>query len=216
MIRLENLHKSFGELEVLKGINLQINKGEIVAIVGPSGSGKSTVLRCMNLLEEPTAGKIIFEGQNITDKKVNVDKIRQNIGMVFQNFNLFPHMSVCENITLSPVNILKQNKFDAVENALSLLKKLKLEDKYNAYPFELSGGQKQRVAIARALALNPKVLCLDEPTSALDSYNIDILKEILFILKENKTSILIVTHDKNFAKSVGDKIITMENGCIQI
>ena len=215
MIIVNNLNKSFGSTTVLQNTSLSIDPGEICVLLGKSGSGKTTLLRCICGLESFDSGKIIING-NIVNSYKDILNLKGEIGMVFQNFNLFPHMSVWENITLSPVNILKQNKFDAVENALSLLKKLKLEDKYNAYPFELSGGQKQRVAIARALALNPRVLCLDEPTSALDSYNIDILKEILFILKENKTSILIVTHDKNFAKSVGDKIITMENGCIQI
>lgn len=215
MIIVNNLNKSFGSTTVLQNTSLSIDQGEICVLLGKSGSGKTTLLRCICGLESFDSGKIIIN-RNIVNSYKDILNLKGEIGMVFQNFNLFPHMSVCENITLSPVNILKQNKFDAVENALSLLKKLKLEDKYNAYPFELSGGQKQRVAIARALALNPIVLCLDEPTSSLDSYNIDILKEILFILKENKTSILIVTHDKNFAKSVGDKIITMENGCIQI
>lgn len=215
MIIVNNLNKSFGSTTVLQNTSLTIDQGEICVLLGKSGSGKTTLLRCICGLESFDSGKIIING-NIVNSYKDILNLNGEVGMVFQNFNLFPHMSVCENITLSPVNFLKQNKFDAVENTLSLLKKLKLEDKYNAYPFELSGGQKQRVAIARALALNPKVLCLDEPTSALDSHNIDILKEILFILKENKTSILIVTHDKNFAKSVGDKIITMENGCIQI
>ena len=181
MIRLENLHKSFGELEVLKGINLQINKGEIVAIVGPSGSGKSTVLRCMNLLEEPTDGKIIFEGENITDKKVNIDKIRQNIGMVFQNFNLFPHMTVLDNITLAPIKIKKISKEQANEKAEILLDRVGLLDKKDAYPAQLSGGQKQRIAIARALAMEPDMMLFDEPTSALDP---EMVKEVLDVIKE--------------------------------
>ena len=165
MIRLENLHKSFGDLHVLKGIDLNIDKGEIVAIVGPSGSGKSTVLRCMNLLEEPTDGKIIFEGENITDKKVNIDKIRQNIGMVFQNFNLFPHMTVLDNITLAPTKIKKISKEQANEKAEILLDRVGLLDKKDAYPSQLSGGQKQRIAIARALAMEPDMMLFDEPTS---------------------------------------------------
>ncbi|MFR3521920.1 MAG: amino acid ABC transporter ATP-binding protein, partial [Clostridia bacterium] len=168
MIRLENLHKSFGDLHVLKGIDLNIDKGEIVAIVGPSGSGKSTVLRCMNLLEEPTNGKIIFEGENITDKKVNIDKIRQNIGMVFQNFNLFPHMTVLDNITLAPTKIKKISKEQANKKAEILLDRVGLLDKKDAYPAQLSGGQKQRIAIARALAMEPDMMLFDEPTSALD------------------------------------------------
>lgn len=213
MIIVNNLNKSFGSTTVLQNASLSIDPGEICVLLGKSGSGKTTLLRCICGLESFDSGKIIINGHIVNSYK-DILNLKGEIGMVFQNFNLFPHMSVCENITLSPINTLKQNKFYAVENALSLLKELKLENKSNAYPFELSGGQKQRVAIARALALNPKVLCLDEPTSALDSNNIDILKEILYNLKENKRSILIVTHDKNFAKSVGDKIITMENVCI--
>lgn len=215
MIKVNNLNKSFGRTMVLQNTNLNIAPGEICVLLGKSGSGKTTLLRCICGLESFDSGQIIVNGQTINSYK-DILNLKGEIGMVFQNFNLFPHMSVCENITLSPLSTLKQNKFDAIENALSLLNKLKLEDKSNSYPFELSGGQKQRVAIARALALNPRVLCLDEPTSALDSYNINIFKEILFNLKEEKRSILIVTHDKDFAKSVGDKILTMENGCIQI
>ena len=181
MIRLENLHKSFGDLHVLKGIDLNIDKGEIVAIVGPSGSGKSTVLRCMNLLEEPTDGKIIFEGENITDKKVNIDKIRQNIGMVFQNFNLFPHMTVLDNITLAPIKIKKISKEQANEKAEILLDRVGLLDKKDAYPAQLSGGQKQRIAIARALAMEPDMMLFDEPTSALDP---EMVKEVLDVIKE--------------------------------
>ena len=180
MIRLENLHKSFGELHVLKGIDLNIDKGEIIAIVGPSGSGKSTVLRCMNLLEEPTDGKIIFEGENITDKKVNIDKIRQNIGMVFQNFNLFPHMTVLDNITLAPIKIKKISKEQANEKAEILLDRVGLLDKKDAYPAQLSGGQKQRIAIARALAMEPDMMLFDEPTSALDP---EMVKEVLEVIK---------------------------------
>ena len=185
MIRLENLHKSFGDLHVLKGIDLNIDKGEIVAIVGPSGSGKSTVLRCMNLLEEPTDGKIIFEGENITDKKVNIDKIRQNIGMVFQNFNLFPHMTVLDNITLAPIKIKKISKEQANEKAEILLDRVGLLDKKDAYPSQLSGGQKQRIAIARALAMEPDMMLFDEPTSALDP---EMVKEVLEVIKTEQFS----------------------------
>ena len=215
MIRLENLHKSFGDLHVLKGIDLNIDKGEIVAIVGPSGSGKSTVLRCMNLLEEPTDGKIIFEGENITDKKVNIDKIRQNIGMVFQNFNLFPHMTVLDNITLAPIKIKKISKEQANEKAEILLDRVGLLDKKDAYPCELSGGQQQRVSIARALAMNPDILFFDEPTSALDP---ELTGEILKVIKDlasEKMTMVIVTHEMNFAKKVADNIIFMENGYIE-
>ena len=168
MIRLENLHKSFGDLHVLKGIDLNIDKGEIVAIVGPSGSGKSTVLRCMNLLEEPTEGEVIFEGKDITGSKVNIDEVRQNIGMVFQNFNLFPHMTVLDNITLAPIKIKKLSKEEANKKAEILLDRVGLLDKKDAYPAQLSGGQKQRIAIARALAMEPDMMLFDEPTSALD------------------------------------------------
>ncbi|MGL4912075.1 MAG: amino acid ABC transporter ATP-binding protein, partial [Romboutsia sp.] len=195
MIRLENLHKSFGKLHVLKGIDLHINKGEIVTIVGPSGSGKSTVLRCMNLLEDPSDGCIIFEGENITDKKINIDEVRQNIGMVFQNFNLFPHMTVLDNITLAPIKIKKINKEEASQKAETLLKRVGLLDKKNSYPAQLSGGQKQRIAIARALAMEPDMMLFDEPTSALDP---EMVKEVLDVIKElanEGMTMAIVTHE---------------------
>ena len=214
MIRLENLHKSFGDLHVLKGIDLNIDKGEIVAIVGPSGSGKSTVLRCMNLLEEPTDGKIIFEGENITDKKVNIDKIRQNIGMVFQNFNLFPHMTVLDNITLAPTKIKKISKEQANEKAEILLDRVGLLDKKDAYPSQLSGGQKQRIAIARALAMEPDMMLFDEPTSALDP---EMVKEVLEVIKEladEGMTMAIVTHEMAFAKEVADRVIFVDGGKI--
>ena len=214
MIRLENLHKSFGDLHVLKGIDLNIDKGEIVAIVGPSGSGKSTVLRCMNLLEEPTDGKIIFEGENITDKKVNIDKIRQNIGMVFQNFNLFPHMTVLDNITLAPIKIKKIRKEQAHEKAEILLDRVGLLDKKDAYPSQLSGGQKQRIAIARALAMEPDMMLFDEPTSALDP---EMVKEVLEVIKEladEGMTMAIVTHEMAFAKEVADRVIFVDGGKI--
>ena len=214
MIRLENLHKSFGDLHVLKGIDLNIDKGEIVAIVGPSGSGKSTVLRCMNLLEEPTDGKIIFEGENITDKKVNIDKIRQNIGMVFQNFNLFPHMTVLDNITLAPIKIKKISKEQANEKAEILLDRVGLLDKKDAYPSQLSGGQKQRIAIARALAMEPDMMLFDEPTSALDP---EMVKEVLEVIKEladEGMTMAIVTHEMAFAKEVADRVIFVDGGTI--
>ena len=168
MIEIRNLHKSFGGLEVLKGIDLEIKKGEIVTIVGPSGSGKSTVLRCMNLLEVPTTGQIIFEGTDITDKKVNIDEVRQRIGMVFQNFNLFPNMTVLDNITLAPMRLKKLSKEEANKKAEGLLDRVGLLDKKDSYPSQLSGGQKQRIAIARALAMEPDMMLFDEPTSALD------------------------------------------------
>lgn len=215
MITVNNLNKSFGSNQVLKNTSLNIDNGEICVLLGKSGSGKTTLLRCICGLESFDSGQIIINNQTINSYK-DILNLKGEIGMVFQNFNLFPHMSVCENIILSPMNTLKQNKDIAIENALSLLESLKLKDKADSYPFELSGGQKQRVAIARALALNPKVLCLDEPTSALDSNNIQLFKDILSNLKEIGKSILIVTHDREFAKSVADKIITMENGCIKI
>ena len=170
MIKIRNLHKSFGDLEVLKGIDLEIKKGEIVTIVGPSGSGKSTVLRCMNLLEVPTTGQIIFEGTDITDKKVNIDEVRQRIGMVFQNFNLFPNMTVLDNITLAPMRLKKLSKEEANKKAEGLLDRVGLLDKKDSYPSQLSGGQKQRIAIARALAMEPDMMLFDEPTSALDPF----------------------------------------------
>ena len=214
MINIKNLHKSFGDLEVIKGIDLEIKKGEIVTIVGPSGSGKSTVLRCMNLLEEPTDGKIIFEGENITDKKVNIDKIRQNIGMVFQNFNLFPHMTVLDNITLAPTKIKKISKEQANKKAEILLDRVGLLDKKDAYPAQLSGGQKQRIAIARALAMEPDMMLFDEPTSALDP---EMVKEVLDVIKElanEGMTMAIVTHEMAFAKEVADRVIFVDGGKI--
>lgn len=214
MIRLENLHKYFGNLHVLKGIDLQINKGEIVAIVGPSGSGKSTVLRCMNLLEEPTEGEIIFEGKNITGEKVNIDEVRQNIGMVFQNFNLFPHMTVLDNITLAPSKIKKLSKEEVNKKAHILLNRVGLLDKKDAYPSQLSGGQKQRIAIARALAMEPDMMLFDEPTSALDP---EMVKEVLDVIKEladEGMTMAIVTHEMGFAKEVADRVIFVDGGKI--
>ena len=214
MIKINNLHKSFGNLEVLRGINLQIDKGEIVVIVGPSGSGKSTVLRCMNLLEEPTKGEIIFDGKNITSKKVNIDEVRQNIGMVFQNFNLFPHMTVLDNITLAPIKIKKINKEDANKKAEVLLDRVGLLDKKEAYPSQLSGGQKQRIAIARALAMEPNMMLFDEPTSALDP---EMVKEVLDVIKElanDGMTMAIVTHEMGFAKEVADRVIFVDEGKI--
>ena len=195
MIEIRNLHKSFGDLEVLKGIDLEIKKGEIVTIVGPSGSGKSTVLRCMNLLEVPTTGQIIFEGTDITDKKVNIDEVRQRIGMVFQNFNLFPNMTVLDNITLAPMRLKKLSKEQANKKAEVLLDRVGLLDKKDSYPSQLSGGQKQRIAIARALAMEPDMMLFDEPTSALDP---EMVKEVLDVIKElaeEGMTMAIVTHE---------------------
>ena len=214
MIEIRNLHKSFGDLEVLKGIDLEIKKGEIVTIVGPSGSGKSTVLRCMNLLEVPTTGQIIFEGTDITDKKVNIDEVRQRIGMVFQNFNLFPNMTVLDNITLAPMRLKKLSKEEANKKAEGLLDRVGLLDKKDSYPSQLSGGQKQRIAIARALAMEPDMMLFDEPTSALDP---EMVKEVLDVIKElanEGMTMAIVTHEMAFAKEVADRVIFVDGGKI--
>ena len=214
MISIKNLHKSFGDLDVLKGINLNVDKGEIIAIIGPSGSGKSTILRCMNLLEEPTKGEIIFEGQNIADKKVNIDKVRQKIGRVFQNFYLFPHMTVQDNITLAPTKVKKISKEQAIKKSEYLLERVGLTDKKDAYPAQLSGGQKQRIAIARALAMEPDMMLFDEPTSALDP---EMVKEVLDVIKEladEGMTMAIVTHEMGFAKEVADRVIFVDDGKI--
>ena len=214
MINVNNLHKYFGENEVLKGIDETINKGEVVVVIGPSGSGKSTFLRCLNLLEEPTNGEIIFEGNNITDKNTNINEIREKMGMVFQQFNLFPHKTVLENLTIAPINVKKKSKEDAVTKANDLLKKVGLLDKADAYPSSLSGGQKQRIAIARALAMEPDVMLFDEPTSALDP---EMVGEVLNVMKElakEGMTMIVVTHEMGFAREVGDRIIFMDGGKI--
>lgn len=214
MIKVNKLKKKFGKLEVLKDIDMNISKGEIVAILGPSGSGKSTLLRCMNLLEEPNGGEIIFEGKNILDKKCDINKARQNIGMVFQNFNLFPNMSVIDNITLAPIKVKKMDKESATKIGEELLERVGLMDKKDAYPSQLSGGQKQRIAIARALAMQPEVMLFDEPTSALDP---EMVNEVLDVMKElakEGTTMVVVTHEIGFAKEVASKVIFMADGCI--
>ena len=214
MINVNNLHKYFGDNEVLKGIDETINKGEVVVVIGPSGSGKSTFLRCLNLLEEPTNGEIIFEGNNITDKNTNINEIREKMGMVFQQFNLFPHKTVLENLTIAPINVKKKSKEDAVKKANDLLKKVGLLDKADAYPSSLSGGQKQRIAIARALAMEPNVMLFDEPTSALDP---EMVGEVLNVMKElakEGMTMIVVTHEMGFAREVGDRIIFMDGGKI--
>ena len=214
MINVNNLHKYFGENEVLKGIDETINKGEVVVVIGPSGSGKSTFLRCLNLLEEPTDGEIIFEGKNITDKNTNINEIREKMGMVFQQFNLFPHKTVLENLTIAPINVKNKSKEDAVTKANDLLKKVGLLDKADAYPSSLSGGQKQRIAIARALAMEPDVMLFDEPTSALDP---EMVGEVLNVMKElakEGMTMIVVTHEMGFAREVGDRIIFMDGGKI--
>lgn len=214
MIKIENLYKNFGSLEVLKDISDEINKGEVVVIIGPSGSGKSTLLRCLNLLENPTDGHIIFEGTDITNPKVDINIHRQKMGMVFQHFNLFPHKSVLENITLAPTKLKGLSKEEAEKVADDLLVKVGLSDKKNAYPKQLSGGQKQRIAIARALAMKPDVMLFDEPTSALDPEMVgDVLKIMRDLAKEGMTMV-IVTHEMNFAKEVADRVIFMDDGKI--
>lgn len=209
MIQIKNLNKYFNKLHVLKNISYNINKGDVISIIGPSGSGKSTLLRCMNLLEVPTSGEIIFQGTNI--QNTNINKVRENMGMVFQHFNLFPHMTVLENITLAPIKVKNMSKNDAEKTALDLLKKIDLLDKKDCYPSNLSGGQKQRIAIARSLANKPHVLLFDEPTSALDP---EMVKEVLNVIKELALSktMIIVTHEMGFAKEVSNKIIFMDKG----
>ena len=214
MIHVNNLHKSFGKNDVLKGINEHINKGEVVVVIGPSGSGKSTFLRCLNLLEVPTEGEIIFEGNDITDKKNDINKLRQKMGMVFQQFNLFPHKTVLENITISPIKVKGINKEEANKKAMDLLKMVGLVDKAEAYPSSLSGGQKQRIAIARALAMEPDVMLFDEPTSALDP---EMVGEVLGVMKDlakGGMTMVIVTHEMGFAKEVGDRVLFMDGGVI--
>ncbi|CDR27306.1 amino acid ABC transporter ATP-binding protein [Staphylococcus schweitzeri] len=214
MIKINNLNKVFGDNEVLKDINLEINQGEVVAIIGPSGSGKSTLLRCMNLLEEPTKGQVIFEGNDLTKKGTQVDKLRQKMGMVFQNFNLFPHKKVVDNIILAPKLLKKENNEALNQAAISLLDKVGLKEKANVYPNQLSGGQKQRVAIARALAMQPDVILFDEPTSALDPEVVgDVLKVMKDLAKEGMTMV-VVTHEMGFAKDVSDKVIFMADGVV--
>ncbi|MCF7599483.1 amino acid ABC transporter ATP-binding protein [Staphylococcus pasteuri] len=214
MIKIKNLNKKFGNNEVLKDINLEIQQGEVVAIIGPSGSGKSTLLRCMNLLEIPTKGQVIFEGNDLTHKVIQLDQLRQKIGMVFQNFNLFPHKKVKDNIILAP-KLLKKRELNKLNNqALELLEKVGLKEKAEVYPSQLSGGQKQRVAIARALAMQPDVMLFDEPTSALDPEVVgDVLKVMKDLAKEGMTMV-VVTHEMGFAKEVSDKVIFMADGVV--
>ena len=213
-IHVKNLKKNFGSLEVLKSISADVREGEVVVLIGPSGSGKSTFLRCLNRLEEITAGEVVIDGVNIAEKKVDMNKVRENIGMVFQHFNLFPHMNVLENIMLAPVELKKMTKEEAAETGLKLLKRVGLEDKAKVYPPQLSGGQNQRVAIARALAMNPDIMLFDEPTSALDP---EMVGEVLNVMKQLAASgmtMLIVTHEIGFAREVADRIIFMDGGYI--
>ena len=214
LIKIENLHKSFGKNEVLKGINLEIKRGEVVVIIGPSGSGKSTLLRSMNLLEEATNGKVIFEGVDITDKKNDLFAMREKMGMVFQQFNLFPNMTVMENITLSPIKTKGESKEVAEKRAKELLEKVGLPDKATAYPQSLSGGQQQRIAIARGLAMEPDVLLFDEPTSALDPEMVGEVLAVMQDLAKSGMTMVIVTHEMGFAREVADRVIFMADGVV--
>ena len=214
MIQVKDLHKSFGKNNVLNGISTDIKKGEVVVVIGPSGSGKSTFLRSLNLLEQPTSGSIIFDGDEITDPKTNIDLHRQKMGMVFQHFNLFPHKTIRENITLAPVTLKKMTKEEADKRADELLERVGLADKANAYPEQLSGGQKQRIAIVRSLAMDPEVMLFDEPTSALDP---EMVGEVLDVMKElarEGMTMVVVTHEMGFARDVADRIIFMDDGYI--
>ncbi|TVX80119.1 amino acid ABC transporter ATP-binding protein [Peribacillus simplex] len=216
IITVKNLRKSFGTVEVLKDINAEVQEKEVICVIGPSGSGKSTFLRCLNLLEEVTGGEVVINGHNITDpkRKININKVRQEVGMVFQHFNLFPHKTVMENITLGPIKIRATAKAEAESLALDLLDKVGLKEKANSYPGELSGGQKQRVAIARALAMNPKIMLFDEPTSALDPEMVGDVLEVMKQLAKEGMTMVVVTHEMGFAREVGDRVIFMDGGYI--
>lgn len=214
LIKTENLQKSFGKIEVLKGINTEIKKGEVVVIIGPSGSGKSTFLRTLNLLEEPTGGHIYFEGTDITDPKVNINVHRQKMGMVFQQFNLFPNMTVLKNMTIAPVKLKKATKAEAEERALALLDRVGLKDRANAYPSQLSGGQKQRVAIVRALCMQPDVMLFDEPTSALDPEMVGEVLDVMKALANEGMTMAVVTHEMGFAREVADRVLFIDQGII--
>ena len=214
MIDVKNLHKAFGDHEVLKGVNEHIEKGEKVVVIGPSGSGKSTFLRCLNLLEEPTSGEIIFEGQNITAKETDINLVRRRMGMVFQQFNLFPHLTVKENIKLAPVKLKIMSDEEADKRALELLARVGLPDKADSYPAQLSGGQQQRIAIARALAMNPDVMLFDEPTSALDPEMVGEVLEIMKELADDGMTMVVVTHEMGFAREVATRVLFMDGGNI--
>ena len=214
MVHVENLKKNFGKLEVLKDISVDITEGEVVVLLGPSGSGKSTFLRCLNQLEVATAGKILVDGNDVTDKHIDINKVRENIGMVFQHFNLFDHKTVLENIMMAPVELKKMTKEEAKEKGLQLLKRVGMDSKADCYPSQISGGQKQRVAIARALAMNPKIMLFDEPTSALDP---EMVGEVLAVMKELASegmTMVVVTHEIGFAREVADRVIFMDDGYI--
>lgn len=215
IISVENLHKKFDQLEVLKGIDLQVYKGEVVALIGASGSGKSTLLRCLNRLEGVTSGKIVIDEIALDNSVKNISKIRQEVGMVFQQFNLFPHMTVLDNVTVGPIQVLKKSKAEAEQEAIKLLEKVGLQDKKDVYPKKLSGGQQQRVAIARSLAMNPKIMLFDEPTSALDP---ELVGEVLQVMKQlalEGMTMVVVTHEMGFAQEVADRVIFMHGGVIE-
>ncbi len=216
LIKVENLHKSFsGDVHALNGIDQEIKRGEVVVIVGPSGSGKSTFLRSLNLLEVPTEGHIYFEGVDITDKKTNVNKCREKIGMVFQHFNLFPHKTILENVTIGPIKVLHMSKDEANKQAMDLLRRVGLEEKADAYPSQLSGGQKQRIAIIRSLAMNPDVMLFDEPTSALDPEMVGEVLELMKKLAHRGMTMVVVTHEIGFAKEVGSRIVFVDEGVVK-
>lgn len=215
LIRVENLQKAFGDFHALNGITEEIHKGEVVVIIGPSGSGKSTFLRSLNLLEVPTGGHIYFEGVDITDAKVDIDKHRQKMGMVFQHFNLFPHKTILENITLAPIKLLKKDKAEAEKEARELLKRVGLEEKADSYPSQLSGGQKQRIAIVRSLAMTPDVMLFDEPTSALDPEMVGEVLELMKQLAQEGMTMVVVTHEMGFAREVADRVMFVDEGRVK-
>ena len=214
IIEVKDLKKSFGKLEVLKGINTEVQRGEVVVVIGPSGSGKSTFLRCLNLLETPTAGSIYVDGAEITDPKCDINLHRQKMGMVFQHFNLFNNMTILRNMTLAPMTLLKKSKEDAEAQALALLRRVGLEDKANAYPSQLSGGQKQRIAIVRALCMDPEVMLFDEPTSALDPEMVGEVLDVMKELAQDGMTMVVVTHEMGFAREVGSRVLFMDEGVI--
>ena len=215
LIKVDGLKKSFGSIEVLKGIDAEIKKGDVIVVIGASGSGKSTFLRCLNLLEEPTGGQIYFEGTEITDPKVNINVHRQKMGMVFQQFNLFPHMTILKNMTIGPMKLLKKSKEEAEKTAIELLERVGLADRKDAYPSQLSGGQKQRVAIVRALAMNPDVILFDEPTSALDPEMVGEVLEVMKSLAKEGMTMVVVTHEMGFAREVASKVVFIDEGVIK-
>lgn len=214
LIEVKDLHKSFGNNQVLRGIDLEVEKGEVVVVIGPSGSGKSTFLRCLNRLEQIDSGQVIVAGNDISDEKIDIDQARENIGMVFQSFNLFPHFTAEENIKIAPVEVLGQSDENAVEKAHSLLKQVGMSEKAKSYPDELSGGQQQRVAIARALAMDPDVMLFDEPTSALDPEMIEGVLDVMRDLADSGMTMVVVTHEMGFAREVGDRVLFMDEGVV--